>query len=263
MERMVNAPLVSIVTPSYNQADFLSHTIRSVLNQEYKHIEYFIVDGGSTDGSVEIIKSYQDQITWWVSEKDRGQTDAINKGFNQATGEIFAWINSDDILQPWAVSEAVDFFQRNPDVGLVYGDLHYINTEGKYLGTFNAKQTDFNKLRRGAVYIPQPATFWRASLWKEVGPLDPDLYFAMDYDLWVKIAAITSIQYYQGHHWADFRIHDESKTISADQKCWDEMLWIHRRDGGRWLSPLVFKYWIRRLIGPIWRLYKRYSYSSK
>ena len=260
---MVNEPLVSIVTPSYNQAEFLPKTIESALNQDYSLIEYIVVDGGSTDGSVDIIKEYQNQLSWWVSEQDQGQTDAINKGFDQATGDIYAWLNSDDILKPWAVSQAVEFFRINPDVGLVYGDLHYINKDDAFLGKFNAKQTDYRKLKRGAVYIPQPAAFWRADLWKEVGPLDPDLYFAMDYDLWVKIAEITEIRYYQGHHWADFRVHDDSKTITADEKCWDEMLLIHRRDGGRWFSLLVFKYWIRKLIGPAWRWYRRSSYLTE
>jgi glycosyltransferase involved in cell wall biosynthesis len=259
---MVNKPLVSIVTPSYNQAEFLAETINSVLNQDYPRIEYIIVDGGSTDGSVEIIKKYQDRISWWVSEEDRGQTDAINKGFQKTSGEIYAWLNSDDILQPQAVSEAVDYLMNNPEVGLVYGDLHYINQEGSFLGKFNARQTDHQKLKRGYVHIPQPAAFWRAEIWKEVGPLDPILFFAMDYDLWIKIAALTTIHYHKEHHWADFRIHGESKTISADELCWDEMLWIHRRDGGKWLSPLVAKYWIRKLIGPVWRWHKRQLYTS-
>jgi glycosyltransferase involved in cell wall biosynthesis len=141
------------------------------------------VDGDSTDGSVEIIKQYQDQIAWWISEKDQGQTDAINKGFQHATGDIFAWLNSDDRYHPHAVSEAVQFFIENPDVGLVYGDVNLINRQGKGLGQFNAKETNYQKLRRGRVYIPQQAAFWRADLWKEVGPLDPAMFFAMDYDL--------------------------------------------------------------------------------
>ncbi len=116
MEILVNKPLVSIVTPSYNQAEFLAETINSVLNQTYPRIEYIIVDGGSTDGSVEIINKFQDRIAWWVSEKDQGQTDAINKGFHHATGEIFAWLNSDDRYHSKAISEAVQYFNNNPDV---------------------------------------------------------------------------------------------------------------------------------------------------
>ncbi len=150
-----------------------------------------------------------------MSEKDQGQTDAINKGFQKTTGQIYAWLNSDDLLKPGAVSEAVNFLLRNPEIGLVYGDLHYINGKGKYIGNFNARQTDLQKLRRGYVHIPQPAAFWRAEIWNQVGPLDPSLFFAMDYDLWIKIATVTQIHYHKGSYWADFRIHGGSKTISS------------------------------------------------
>lgn len=257
---MVTEPLVSIVTPSYNQAEFLTETITSVLNQSYPRIEYIVVDGDSADGSVEIIKQFQDRIAWWVSEKDQGQTDAINKGFQHATGEIYAWLNSDDRYHPQAVSEAVQFFIENPEIGLVYGDLNFINHKGNEVGRFNARETNYQKLRRGQVNIPQPAAFWRADLWKEVGPLDPAMFFAMDYDLWVRLAKISTTHYYAGHIWADFRIHDRSKTITADDQCWSEMLQIHRRDGGSWFSTLVAKYWIRKMIGSLWRWYKYRKY---
>lgn len=258
---MVNEPLVSIITPSYNQADFLRATINSVLDQDYPRIEYIIVDGGSSDGSVEIIKEYQDRISWWVSEKDQGQTDAINKGFERATGELFAWINSDDVLRPQAVSEAVKFMSENPEVGLVYGDLNFIDQNGITIGSFNAKQTSYKRLRRGWVHIPQPAAFWKADLWKKVGPLDPSLFFAMDYDLWIKLALLAPVHYHEGHLWADFRIHGGSKTITADKQCWEEMLLIHRRDGGNWFSLLVAKYWIRKLIGTLWRWNKQCKFD--
>ena len=259
---MVSKPLVSIVTPSYNQAEFLAETINSVLNQTYPRIEYIIVDGGSTDGSVEIINKFQDRIAWWVSEKDQGQTDAINKGFQHATGEIYAWLNSDDRYYPQAISEAVQFFIKNPDVGLVYGDLNFINHNGNIVGRFNARETNYQKLRRGFVHIPQPSAFWRADLWKEVGPLDPEMFFAMDYDLWIRLAKISPIRYYRDHVWADFRIHDQSKTITADEQCWSEMLQIHHRDGGSRFSPLVVKYWIRKIVGPIWRWSKNFKYKD-
>ena len=123
--------LVSIVTPSYNQSRFIEDTIRSVLSQDYPQIEYMIVDGGSTDGSVEIIKRYEDQLAWWVSERDQGQTDAINKGFARATGDILAWLNSDDTYEPGAVSAAVKYLQEHPEVGMVYGDCNYIDENGE------------------------------------------------------------------------------------------------------------------------------------
>ncbi|MCJ7530019.1 MAG: glycosyltransferase, partial [Anaerolineales bacterium] len=149
----MNLPLVSIVTPSYNQAQFLETTIRSVLDQVYPNLEYMVVDGGSTDGSREIIRKYADRLAWWVSEHDRGQTDAINKGFTRAHGDILAWLNSDDTYEPEAVAEAVTFLQTHPDVGMVYGDANFIDEQGQVIGRFPARQTDYRRLRRGYVHI--------------------------------------------------------------------------------------------------------------
>jgi glycosyltransferase involved in cell wall biosynthesis len=251
---MRTSPLVSIVTPSFNQARYLEATIRSALEQDYPNIEYIVVDGASTDGSVEIIKKYADRLAWWVSEKDQGQTDAINKGFARARGDILAWINSDDTYEPGAVSAAVKYLQDHPDVGMVYGDAHFIDEGGRVIGKFAARQTDYLRLRRGYVHIPQQAAFFRADLWREVGPLDPSFYFAMDYDLWVRLAARAPIQY-TPQMWANFRLHSSGKTIAADERCWPEMIRIHRRDGGNWFSIIVAKYYVRKVVAPLlnWR----------
>lgn len=240
-------PLVSIVTPSYNQVQFLEETICSVLEQDYPQIEYLIVDGNSTDGSVDIIKKYSSCLTWWVSEPDRGQTDAINKGFSHTRGEILAWLNSDDTYFPHAVSEAVDFLKKKLEIGMVYGDANLIDKEGKVIGKFPSRQTDYRRLRRGYVHIPQQTSFFRASLWHKVGPLDPTFHFAMDYDLWVRLACVSKLHYYP-HLWANFRLHETGKSVIDDERCWPEMVRIHHRDGGGWLSWLVFKAKIRPLI---------------
>ena len=240
-------PLVSIVTPSYNQAEFLEETIQSVLSQDYPRLEYIIVDGGSTDGSVEIIHRYADHLAWWVSEPDQGQTDALNKGFARAKGEILAWLNSDDTYLPHAVSEAVEFLQGNPQVGMVYGDANLIDQDGQVIGRFPARQTDYPRLRRGYVHIPQQASFFRTSLWRQVGPLDPTFFFAMDYDLWVRLAKISRLQYHP-RLWANFRLHQAGKSVAADDRCWPEMLRVHYREGGGPLSRLVFKAKIRSLL---------------
>ena len=166
-------PLVSIVTPSFNQATFLEETIHSVLEQDYPRIEYIIVDGGSSDGSVSIIKQHADKIAWWVSEIDKGQTDAINKGFGRAKGEILAWLNSDDSYEPGAISAAVEYLQKNPDVGMVYADCNFLDEGSRKIGKFPAAQTDYKRLRQGYVHIPQQTMFFRAGLWYAVGPLDP------------------------------------------------------------------------------------------
>jgi len=251
---MTSYPLVSIVTPSYNQARYLERTIESVLGQSYPNIEYFVVDGGSQDNSVDIIRKYQDRITWWVSEPDQGQTDAINKGFARSKGDYLAYLNSDDTYEHNAVTEVVDFFKSHPDVGMVYGDANFIDSEGEIIGKFNAKQTSYKRLRRGGVYIPQQAAFWRGELWLQVGPLDPRFYFAMDYDLWVRLARVTQIRY-TPKLWANFRLHDDAKTIFADSRCWPEMLQIHKRDGGSWLSWIYARFFFRQLFASVinWR----------
>jgi glycosyltransferase involved in cell wall biosynthesis len=257
---MNSQPLVSIVTPSYNQVRFIGETIESVLAQDYARIEYIVVDGGSDDGSVEVIKGHQDRISWWVSEPDRGQTDAINKGFAAASGDIYAWINSDDTYEPGAAAGAAEFLQSHPNVGLVYGDANFIDAAGNVIGRFNAQQTSYKRLRRGGVYIPQQAAFWRANLWHKVGPLDPSFYFAMDYDLWVRLARITQLRY-TPQLWANFRLHENAKTIFADDRCWPEMLRVHRRDGGGRFSIMYGRYLLRRLLSPVirWRRSKLFS----
>lgn len=265
---MPTLPLVSIVTPSFNQARFLEETIQSVLMQGYPHIEYIIVDGGSTDGSVELIEKYaslsvpgagnamskfRHSISHWVSEQDKGQTDAINKGFNRAKGDILAWINSDDTYNPKAVAEAAVYLMENPGVAMVYADCNFIDEQGRIIGKFAARQTDYRRLRQGYVHIPQQTTFFRAKYWRELGPLDSSFYFAMDYDLWVRLAARAPIKYLPGKVWANFRIHASSKTNTNDERGWKEMLRVHYRDGGGFFSMIVAKYYLRKVIGPLWK----------
>lgn len=283
-------PLVSIVTPSFNQARYIEATMQSVFAQDYPRIEYLIVDGGSNDGTVDIIRKYASKggvappngkhasnkgertsrnekhapntgertspLLWWVSEKDMGQTDAINKGFARANGEILAWLNSDDTYEPGAVSAVVKYLQEHPEVGMVYGDCNFINEAGRVIGKFGSAQTDHRLLRQGYVHIPQQTAFFRADLWKQVGPLDPLFYFAMDYDLWTRIAARSEIKYIP-QTWANFRLHTSGKTIVADDRCWPEMLRVHYRDGGSFFSVLVAKYYIRKLIAPLWNWRRR------
>lgn len=250
---VTNLPLVSIITPSFNQVHFLEETIQSVLGQDYPQIEYIIVDGGSTDGSVDMIKKYEGRLAWWISEQDQGQTDAINKGFAHSKGEVLAWINSDDTYNPRAVGQAVKYLIENPDVAMVYAGCNFINEAGQVIGKFNSKQTDYRRLREGYVHIPQQTMFFRAKYWQELGPLDPSFYFAMDYDLWTRIASKAPIKYLAGQTWANFRIHDLGKTTTHDDRCWPEMLRVHYRDGGGFFSLIVAKYYLRKFIGPLWK----------
>jgi glycosyltransferase involved in cell wall biosynthesis len=253
---MSDLPLVSIVTPSFNQARYIEATIQSVLTQDYPRIEYIVVDGGSQDGTVDVIKKFEGRIGWWVSEQDKGQTDAINKGFGRASGQILAWLNSDDMYEPGAISNAVRYLTDHPEAGMVYGDCNFINEEGRVIGKFGAAQTNYRLLRQGYVHIPQQTMFFRADLWKLVGPLDPSFYFAMDYDLWTRLAARTELKYVP-QTWANFRLHTSGKTIAADDRCWPEMIRVHYRDGGSFFSVIVAKYYIRKLIAPLWNWRRR------
>ncbi len=250
----MSQPLVSIAIPSYNQAAYLEEAIQSILAQSYAPIEIILIDGGSTDGSLEIIQRYADRLAYWQSKPDAGQTDAINQGLDRATGKYQAWLNADDRLLPNAVGEAVEYLEANIKVGLIYGQADFINASGKVIGKFPAAQTDYARLMRAYVHIPQQAAFWRTELWQQVGPLDAELYFAMDYDLWVRLAKVSQLKYIE-RKWAQFRLHGDSKTMSNDFKAWEDMLRIQQREGGAWFSIMRIKYWIRLLARPLlsWR----------
>jgi glycosyltransferase involved in cell wall biosynthesis len=255
-------PLVSIITPSFNQAEYLEETIRSVLSQDYPAVEYIVVDGGSTDGSLAILERYRSDLASVLSEPDLGQTDAINKGFQLASGDVFAWLNSDDTYLPGAISRAVQVLGERPELGMVYGNAFYVNDQGTRVARYPAGQTDYDGLRRGINTIPQQAMFFRSILWRMVGPLDPTFYYAMDYDLWVRVAAVTPI-HFQNDYWANFRLHSASKSLTEARRCWPEMIRVHFRDGGSRLSVLYAKYLLRRLVEPImpWRLrFRRWRY---
>jgi glycosyltransferase involved in cell wall biosynthesis len=225
-----------------------------------------VVDGGSTDDTVNVIRKYAhaDRLVWWISERDQGQTDAINKGFARANGEILAWINSDDTYEPGAVTAAVSYLLKHPEIGMVYGDCNYINESGDVIGRFNSAQTSYRLLRQGYTHIPQQTMFFRAELWKQAGPLDPSFYFAMDYDLWTRIAGRARIKYIP-QTWANFRLHTSGKTITADDRCWPEMIRVHYRDGGSFFSMIVAKYYLRKLMAPVWnrRRLKKLNMESK
>jgi glycosyltransferase involved in cell wall biosynthesis len=227
-----------------------------VLDQDYPSIEYLVIDGDSTDGSREIIEKYKKQLAYWVSAPDRGQTDAINQGFAHAQGEILAWLNSDDLYLPGTISRAVAYLNSNPDVGMVYGAADFINEGGQVIGHFPSRQTDYRRLRQGYVHIPQQSAFFRASIWRQVGPLDPSFFFAMDYDLWVRISKVARIEYVP-EVWSQFRLHSDAKTISADDRCWPEMMRVHWREGGNLFSPIVFKYLARRVLAPLIRFRRK------
>lgn len=224
-------PPISIVTPSYNQASFLEETIRSVLLQGYPNLEYIVIDGGSSDGSVEVIEQYETWLACWVSEPDRGQAHAINKGFARASGQIFAWLNSDDVYEPEALQQIATKLARSPACNLVYGDGSYIDLDGLKTGRCDWIQPYDRGRFRTFNFILQPAAFWRRSLWERAGPLDARYHYAMDWE-WLLRATRLTEPHYLPFELARWRIGPEIKTRSGGRARRAEIAEITRRYGG-------------------------------
>jgi glycosyltransferase involved in cell wall biosynthesis len=183
-------PRISIVTPSYNQGKFLEATITSVLSQDYPNLEYFVIDGNSSDDSISVIRRYADRLTYWVSEPDRGQSHAINKGFARASGEILGWLNSDDRLEPGALRAVAEEAQRFPDVGAFVGEGQIVNTAGRTIYYNRPGELTFDRFCRwldGSDFM-QPSCFFRRAAWDAAGPLDETVHIALDVDLWLRMA---------------------------------------------------------------------------
>jgi len=208
---MSSTPLVSIITPSYNQAAFLEKTMRSVLEQDYPSIEYMVVDGGSNDGSVDIIKRYTDRLRWWVSEKDSGQAEAINKGLTRAKGEFVAWLNSDDYLLPGTVAAAVQALQENPNASFVYGNVRVVTLDGQVLNTLTYQDWQLSDLMSFHI-IGQPAVFMRRSALEKTGFLDTSYHFLLDHQLWIRLAATGEMKYVP-QLWACAHYHEDCKNL--------------------------------------------------
>ena len=207
-------PRISIVTPSYNQGQFVEETIRSVLLQGYPDLEYIIMDGGSTDGSVEIIRKYQPWLAYWVSEPDQGQADAINKGWQRSQGEIVTWINSDDTYCPGAVGTAAQYLAAHPEVDLIYGGCNCIGPNDEVLGVLQAWPFDLRRALTGRNLIPQSSAFYRRSALDQAGDLDVDLRYWMDYDLWVRMLQHGCTFEGVPMILSNCRLHDEAKTVA-------------------------------------------------
>ena len=223
---MSELPMVTIVTPSYSQAEFLEETILSVLNQDYPKIEYIVIDGGSTDGSVEIIRKYERWLAYWVSEPDRGQSHAINKGFSRSTGKILAWLNSDDLYLPSTIVRAVSFLEKYPEAGIVYGAYQVIGDNGHATeDCLVPPEYSFATLLR--YHLPQPTMFFRREVVERVGSLDADLHYSMDWDLTLRAAlAGVSITRVPGPPLAAIRVWEGAKTTNRFEQGLEEDLRI-------------------------------------
>jgi glycosyltransferase involved in cell wall biosynthesis len=223
-------PVVSIITPSYNQGRYIEATIQSVLNQDYPHLEYIVVDGGSSDNTIEVLKKYDGRLTW-ISEKDRGQADAINKGFRMAKGEIVAWLNSDDTYLPGAIRHAVGYFEAHPEIGLLYGEGYHIDEDGDLIERYYTEPFDYRRLGE-VCFICQPTVFIRAEVIRAVGPLDITLNYCLDYEFWMRIAKRFQIGYLDAYL-ANSRLHTDTKTLSRRVEVHRENLQVVKRHYGR------------------------------
>lgn len=227
-------PLVSIITPSYNQGAYIGATIRSVLEQDYANVEYLVVDGGSTDDTLSILRRQPGRVRW-TSEPDHGQGDAIRKGFDLAHGEILAWLNADDVYLPGAVSNAVAALRESPVVALVYGNAEFIDRDGAPLGPARQVQEfDLDRLINDLDFIVQPATFFRRDQYFAVGGLDPTLTYCLDYDLWIRLAQRSGASFIP-KTLAQVRVYPQTKTASGGPARLDEIESMIRRHGRKTL----------------------------
>jgi glycosyltransferase involved in cell wall biosynthesis len=204
-------PRITVVTPSYNQAQFLRETIESVLNQGYPNLEYFVIDGGSTDGSVDIIREYAGQIDWWTSEEDEGQSHAINKGLSMATGEFVSWLNSDDVLLPQALHRVGEFIRSHPDTDIVIGAMLLGLADGTILSYYGPSRAPLWCMRREAMDLLQPSTFVRRTRWLSVGELRQDLHCRMDVDLLHRLVVSGAAFHYLTDPLSFMRLHPRRK----------------------------------------------------
>lgn len=229
-------PKISIITPSYNQARLIGKTIQSVLSQNYPNLEYILMDGGSTDGTLNILKRYKDRLIWF-SQKDKGQSDAINKGIKKATGEIIGYLNSDDLLCENALFHIAEFYQNNPDYFWVTGRCQVIDERGDKIRSLVTLYKNFwLRFLRFPVslffinYISQPATFWRREVVNKIGYFDKSLYYVMDYDYWLRLSKIYKLGFID-KYLASFRIHKKSKSLKDPKAMLDEGYLVARRYG--------------------------------
>jgi glycosyltransferase involved in cell wall biosynthesis len=245
-------PKISVVTPSYNQGQFLEQTIQSVLGQKYPNLEYIVIDGGSTDGSVDVIEEYQDQLAYWVSEADRGQAHAINKGFARATGDILGWLNSDDFYMPGTLSFVSSQLSSSQPILLFGNCFHFVQDRATAYGTdVRAAHESMNLLL--ADYVIQPSSFWTRAAWETVGVLDDGLNFGFDWDWFIRAQNAGVAFEATDRYLSAYRIHGAHKTGVGGTRRLQELTTIYRRHTGERYAQLFSRCCAARRRLAFWR----------
>jgi glycosyltransferase involved in cell wall biosynthesis len=208
----VSRPLVSVVVPSYNQGRFLDEALRSVLDQEYEPLEVILVDGGSTDETLDVVRRHEHRLAWWTSEPDRGQAHALNKGFARARGEVLGWLASDDALLPGAVGRVVDELERDPDAVLVYGEALFVDEEGREIFALEPRPFEIEAMVRAcANHVVQPGSLFRRRAFEQAGPLNEDGHYLFDFEFALDVAGVGKVARIPDRL-ALYRVHPESKS---------------------------------------------------
>jgi len=252
LKRDPSFPKISIVTTSYNQGEFIERTILSILNQNYPNLEYIIIDGGSNDKTIEIIKKYEKFLSYWVSEPDNGQSSALKKGSDKSTGDIMAFLSSDDTYCPGVLNKIADLFKRNPEVDVIYGAINLVDRYDNILARRDMSGSWFCfSILLFESSLPQQAVFWKRDIYLKAGGIDSSFLFCMDKDLWVRFRLLGAKFLRVNEVLANFRLHGSNKTLTINDIRIKEDLFIIERTLGRRINPFELRF--RVLVNKIKR----------